>query len=220
MRIMIHACRERQWYVDEFLVPELRRQGLNPCVWLDIERVGNLAACMEAFAACEGDGGTWHLQDDVLPARDFGERVKAIGDGPKVVCGFVNELAGPNCNIRGEAYIPDMWYSFPCTYIPDALARECAEWYFSGAYKIEAMPEAITLADDKRGDDYFFREFMELHHGGEAVVNLTPCLVEHVDFLVGGSVVSPFRGFRARAVYWDDEALVDELKERIQARKR
>ena len=109
-------------------------------------------------------------------------------------------------------------HSFPCTYIPDALARECAEWYLSGAYKREAMAEAFALADDKRGDDYLFREFMELHHGGETVINLTPCLVEHVDFLLGGSVVTPFRGFQARAVYWDDEALVNDLEERIKAR--
>lgn len=218
MQLMIHACPERRWYVDEFLVPEMRRQGIEPEVWLDAKRKGNLSACMEAFAACDGDGGTWHLQDDVLPARDFAERVKDLADGDAVLCGFVNELGGPDCNLRGWVYMPDMWYSFPCTYIPNAIARECAEWWFSGAWRSEVQALAISAAEDGRGDDFLFREFMEIHHGGEMALNLTPCLVEHVDWLIGGSTVSPFRGYYARAVYWEDEELVKNLEQRIKAR--
>ena len=36
MQILIHACPARMWYVDGFLVPELRRQGAKHIeVWND-----------------------------------------------------------------------------------------------------------------------------------------------------------------------------------------
>lgn len=220
MRIMIHACPVRMWYVNGYIIPELKSQGADDItVWQDDAGRGNLTACMDAFKNCEGDGGTWHLQDDILLSRDFVERASQMC-GEKIVCGFVNEVAGPNCNIRGEAYMADMWYSFPCIYIPNQYARECAEWFFSGRWKADAQSIADTLYAGGSGDDFFFREFMETHHGGDTVLNLTPCLVDHVDWLVGGSTVNRYRGFLSRAVYWEDDSLLDELKKRIDALRR
>jgi len=283
MKVMIHACPDRLWYVEGFLLPELRRQGAEEIrVWYDGTGRGNLLSCMEAFAslgtgedasplrcsariatpACaegespgtgergrpgplvrdDGDGeadrcggtgdrdpssapsgrlppgegrrgeDTWHLQDDILLCRDFVRRAEELEAIPGILCGFVSELGGPDCNLRGRVYIPDMWYSFPCIRIPDALARGCAKWFLSGAWKQEADPAAFAMEAAGRGDDWFFREYMELRHGGETVLNLVPCLVEHVDWLLGGSVVSRWRGHPTRAVYWEDEERVEELK--------
>ena len=65
MKILIHAVPERMWYVEEFLIPALRAQGAEKIeIWNDTEHRGNLAACMDAFAAREGDGGTWHLHQE------------------------------------------------------------------------------------------------------------------------------------------------------------
>ncbi len=217
MQIMIHACPERLWYVNEFLVPSLLGQGIERErieICEDKTRRGNLAACMEIFRSCTGDGGAWHLQDDVLICRDFAARIRALPKD-KIICGFVSELGGPDCNLRGEVYAADMWYSFPCIFIPHELARECSEWFFSKAWQREADPAAGALAADNRGDDFFFREFMEINHGMETVINLRPCLVDHVDWILGGSVVNPFRGCQTRAVYWDDNALITELKNQI-----
>ena len=87
MRILIHAVPERMWYVNEFLVPSLEAQGAdNIEIWNDTEHQGNLAACMESFATRKGDGGTWHLQDDVLICRNFVERCRDLDDG--IVFGF------------------------------------------------------------------------------------------------------------------------------------
>ena len=113
-----------------------------------------------------------------------------------------------------------MWYSFPCIRIPDELAGGCAEWFFSGEWRSEAQPEGEILASDGRGDDWFFREYLELRHGGETVLNLAPCLVEHVDWLLGGSVVSRWRGHPTRAVYWKDEERVRALEEALRGRVR
>ena len=67
-------------------------------------------------------------------------------------------------------------------------------------------------------DDDVFRTFLLNEHGRETVLNLRPNLVEHVDWIIGGSILSPWRGFVARAHFWDDEALVDELKEAVRGR--
>ena len=50
------------------------------------------------------------------------------------------------------------------------------------------------------------------------VENVRPNLVEHVDWLIGGSYLQPWRGYLARAEYWDDEDLIDALHERLRAR--
>ena len=55
-------------------------------------------------------------------------------------------------------------------------------------------------------------------HERETVENLAPCLVEHVDWIVGGSVLHPWRGFLARAEYWEDEELVQELKKAVKGK--
>ena len=67
-------------------------------------------------------------------------------------------------------------------------------------------------------DDSVFRNFLIDRHGRETVENLRPCLVEHVDWIVGGSVLHPWRGHLARATFWDDEQLVRELKEAVRGK--
>ena len=49
MKILIHACPQRMWYVEEFLVPELRAQGAeNIEIWCD--SVKNYAQiCLQAL---------------------------------------------------------------------------------------------------------------------------------------------------------------------------
>ena len=74
-RYLIHACPRRMWYVEEYLIPSMLKQGIakgDIRVYNDKEGEGNLRACMKAFALCEGiPGGTWHLQDDVCICRNF-----------------------------------------------------------------------------------------------------------------------------------------------------
>lgn len=218
LTVMIHACPQRMWYVDGFLIPSLRAQGVeNIQIWNDSAKDGNLTACMRAFASCAGDGGTWHLQDDVLIARDFAKRARAHDRG--VVFGFCCQYFLDNPACTGQVYVPDAWHSFQCVRIPDAYARECAEWYFSGAWKdADESGELLVLQHANKGDDSFFRHFLLDRHGLESVENLKPNLVEHVDVLIGGSVLHPWRDYFARAHFWDDAELVEALRRRLQAR--
>lgn len=214
MKVMIHACPKRMWYVEGFLVPELERQGAEEIkIFNDTEGLGNLRACMKAFAGCEGEGGTWHIQDDVLLCRDFVKRCRAHDKG--VVYGFCNEQFTDDPLQTGTVNVEDAWHSFQCVRIPDAYARECAAW-LDGPGRTSGM-YSIWIQSGKMDDDVF-RTFLIDQHGRENVENLKPNLVEHVDWIVGGSVLHPWRGYLARAYFWEDEDLVRELKEAVKGK--
>lgn len=216
MRILIHACPRRLWYAEEFLAPELRRQGAETVdIWNDKDGAGNLISCMNSFATRSGDGGTWHLQDDVLPCRDFVERAREMDTG--VVYGFCCEAFTDDPFQSGRVSIEDAWHSFQCIRIPDEYARDCAAWLETDGRQHEHYPLWISSG---RMDDAVFRAYMLEEHPRDMVVNAKPCLVEHVDWIVGGSVLSPWRGYLARATWWTDEELVRELKETVKGHAR
>lgn len=213
MKYMIHACPQRMWYVNDYLLPSMRAQGIDEVeIWNDTEGKGNLLACMEAFRACgEREGGTWHLQDDVLISRDFAERTRAPVDG--VVCGFGCQNSGPSMQERGKVPMAFMWYSFPCIHIPNNLAGECAAWFFEDA--IQRTQYAAQVSDRKH-DDWFWMEFLLERHKGLWVTNLVPNLVEHVDYLIGGTMINQQRRIQInRSAYFEDLDLVEELKSKI-----
>lgn len=221
MQILIHACPPRMWYVNNWLVPNLLAQGAAPeeiRIWNDAEGKGNLKACMESFSAMEGDGGTWHIQDDVLPCRDFVQRIREHDEG--VVYGFCCRHFTDDPDQRGRVYVEDAWHSFQCVRIPDAWARGCAEWFFSGAWRDVATAEMEILYKQNSGDDTFFRNYLLDRHPYDMALNLAPNLVEHVDFLIGGSEVNKYRGFWARSDFWEDEELVDEFRAQMKARRK
>lgn len=215
MKILIHACPQRMWYVRDFLIPMLQEQGAeNIEVWNDIHGKGNLVACMESFAARIGDGGTWHIQDDVLPCRDFVKRCEEYDEG--LVYGFCCRNFNDRIDAYGEVYAPDAWHSFQCVRIPDEWARDCAEWVFSKAWREESpMPEVPILFGMGKGDDTFFHEYINCRHGYETALNLKPNLVEHVDWLIGGSSLQKWRDYIAKAEFFEDADLVNDLKQRI-----
>lgn len=214
MKVLIHACPKRMWYVEGFLLPELERQGADEVeVWNDVERKGNLKSCMASFASRTGDGGTWHIQDDVLLCRDFVERCRQNDEG--VVYGFCNVEFTDDPLQTGRVSVVDAWHSFQCLRIPDAYARECAAW-LDGPGRTSGL-YSIWIKSGKMDDDVF-RTFLVDQHGRETVVNLKPNLVDHVDWIIGGSILSPWRGHIARAYWWDDEDLVEELQEAVKGK--
>lgn len=195
MRIMIHACPKRMWYVEGYLVPKLVEQGIpkkSIVVWNDETGKGNLISCIEAFKWCGEHpvkDGTWHLQDDVVPAADFAKRAK--GHKESVVCGFSSVSAagrrrrGRSAQIGGIVKPDRMWWSFPCIRIEDALASDCAKWVDSEESD-EDYREKKAAGED---DDFFFRIFMLRYHPDMDVMNVSPNLVNHIAEMIGGSVL-------------------------------
>lgn len=204
MRVLIHAVPKRMWYVEKFLAPSLEAQGLEPVIWNDATGYGCLESCLRSFEAGLAD---WHIQDDVLICRDFSEKIKDL-DG--VVNGFCHTQFGDNPEAVGKIYPPDLWHGFPCVRIPIDMAKEFVEWV-KGTNHTDTG--AVWNIEHNKGDDYLFRLFFTTVHKYDMATNIP--LVEHVDLLIGGSVVSEWRSYWCRNTLWNDEALVDELREKL-----
>ena len=206
---IIHACPERMWYVNRFLVPSMRAQGIEPAIRCDTKHLGCLENCMRIFQDMHGDGGAWHLQDDVIICPDFSERTKQpLSD--EIVCGFVVD-SDKNLSKTGAVVPHDMWWSFPCIWIPNHLARECARWFYNAGSR--RYPDR---AASHKMDDWFFKKFMETYYPKYKVLNLKPNLVDHVDFLIGGTVINKERQKKStRAAWFDDQSLVEKLEREI-----
>lgn len=206
---LIHACPQRMWYVQDYLVPSLQAQGINPIVRCDTEGLGCLESCMQIFKDLNGDV-TWHLQDDVIICRDFAKRTQEL-------TGIVNGFCWTKAKTwdYGDVHQSKTWYSFPCIRIPDDLARECAEWYYAEGKKMHSQ-----LSRTGRFDDAFFYIFLNTKHRNIWVRNLKPNLVDHIDYLIGGTTVSTDRQeSHSRAAWFEDKDLVDELERRLKSDK-
>lgn len=208
MKVMIHAVPKRMWYVDKFLVPALIAQGISPVIYCDHVGRGNLGACLESFRTMRG-GGTWHIQDDVIISKRFAQLAEANDDG---VCnGFCHSMWDDDPNIYGKVYPPDLWHSFQCIRIPDDMARDFVKWVETA----EHSSWVDIQIKRNQGDDFIFREYFQTVHGRETARNIAPNMVDHVDWLIGGSIVNQWRGHPARAELWEDEDLVEQLKTQL-----
>lgn len=212
IKYVIHACPERMWYVNDYLVPSLQAQGIdNIVVECDDKRLGNLKHCMRIFSHITYPGGAWHLQDDVIICRDFKKRTEECND-LDVVCGFVIKQ-DKNVDKVGYVKPEDMWWSFPCIYIPNHLARECAYWVDNVA-KYKSIYSWMIRAN--RYDDSLFKEFLIDCYPNYQILNLTPNLVDHIDYLVGGTTINQGRTLKdIRSAFFEDTDLVDELEKKI-----
>jgi len=207
-KYLIHARPNRMWYVNEHLIPSMLAQGIlgqDIDVECDDNHIGNLESYMKSFQLMDSDGGTWHLTDDIIICRKFKEITELHDDG--IVCGF---SVYPTDKV-GLVNYSDMWWSFPCIRIPNSLANECGNWFYSYATKQYEYKKRIELRID---DDWFFKEFLRLNHPDINVLNLQPSIVDHVDYLIGGSLV---RGcvVQIRAKYFDDQDLVKALEKKL-----
>ena len=215
MHYMIHACPQRMWYVDGYLIPSMKAQGIPEeeiTVWNDTEGKGNLFSCMESFKTCSGqEGGTWHLQDDVIISRDFAARSREYDDG--IVCGFGCLNFGPSMQETGRKPSMFMWYSFQCIRIPNEIAREFTEWFYNDAINRTQYASQVV---DRKHDDWFFREFIKERKRDLWIQNLDPNLVDHIDYLIGGTLINQQRHLQInRSAFFPDQDLVEELKQRL-----
>lgn len=210
--IMIHAVPERLWYVHGYLIPSLEAKDYsNVTVWCDWEHKGNLEACLESFLSV-GDkhGGTWHLQDDVV----IGEH-SVFDEHYTVTCGFGSQYDIQKIDIVSTK---DMWLSFPCIWIPNDIAKLFVGWVKHLAIN---DPRYSMKIHENRYDDYLFKEYMKDIHKNTFVINMTPNLVDHVDWLIGGSVCNEKREDKIiRSMYWpEDDNSVEELAKKLEGKE-
>ena len=206
MNYLIHGCSKRKWYIDGYLIPSLREQGIEPCTYIDNGAEGNLFATMNSFHYC---GDAWHLQDDVVICKDFAKRAK---DAELITCGFCR-LDKSIPDTSGKQKANKMWFSFPCIYIPGKIAKECAEWFFREGIKTDDI-HLRRLIELKKGDDSFFKEFIDKYYSKTDVINLKPNLVDHIDYLIGGSIANNIghMDIGSMSAYFEDSTAKERLK--------
>lgn len=216
---MIHGCNARRWYINDYLVPQLIKQGLPHYIrWIDYQEEGNLRSFLNSVQFlidyCGDRQYVWHIQDDVCLASDFGQRVRELEynfDG--IVCGFCCEKWNLGyLNKVGVTKAKNEWYSFPCIRIPNRYWKEFLEWY----QKAKGKEKLRQLAKNGKGDDSFWVRFIQERHPDDECLNLVPSLVEHVDYLIGGSQVGKRQsGARRLAYYWEDEVALKVLENKL-----
>lgn len=222
MKIMIHSCNQRQWYVDKYLVPSLIKQGFTDddiYVYQDTECEGNLKSYIKsshlAYEMWGDNENVWHLQDDVIVCRDFKKRTEELEElDLRVICGFTTRYDdGREPGLKPSK--DHMWYSFPCIRISTDLSKEFANWCDTYLWRDSQFGFWTRY---KKGDDYIFRIFYESYYPNEAVLNLVPNLTDHIDYLLGGTTVNLNRqsqGVNVRSIYWNDNDLVNDLMEAL-----
>jgi hypothetical protein len=106
-----------------------------------------------------------------------------------------------------------MWYSFPCIRIPNEVSRGFINWYYSE----RTQREYFTTIWQNKGIDYLFRQYVLIYYT-DLILNLKPNIVNHIDHLVGGSLINADRiedSKQIMAVYWDEYKLLRELEEKL-----
>ena len=220
MVVMIHSCNKRLWYVRDFLIPDLSAQGAETILWNDDEGKGCLkswvSSCLWICEHFPNGGGIWHLQDDVLIVSDFMDRIKEMPQD--IVCnGFVysdpaNERLKTICNKTGIQKVNDYWFSFPCCYVPNKYIYGFVDWFYQDVLRAGKYANKVQAG---LYDDFFFWQYMKINHKNDYVLNVVPNLVQHVDYLLGGSVANEKKHMRKPACYWVEPEREKDLERRV-----
>ena len=218
-KYLIHSCPKRRWYVDDYLVPSMLDQGIQPediMIYDDKAKQGNLKAfldsCRKLLAIVGTEGGTWHLQDDVLICSDFKKRTEAL-DAQGVVCGFTSAYDNfyPK---QGLQPMENLWWTFPCVRIPNRDLQEFLDWVDVWVWR---DPQYEFCTRNNKGDDFIWKAWVTNYRAHEKMYGCVPTLVEHVDYLIGGSETNPQRKkeVNTRSKDWQEEHLVKALERRL-----
>ena len=199
MEIIIHGSMKRFKYVLEFLSPKI--PFALPI--FDDEGVGNIKAYMESFKWLLNDRfipgkNTWHLEDDVLPDRRITKWMEEMEGQEGIICGF------GTTEKFGKVEPEDMWYSFPCIRIPNDYLRDFVHWIETSGD--EDVARRIKIG---KGIDFLFRKFVI--QNPIPIYHQEPCMVEHIDDYIGGSLLN-IRKEPIRAIRFEDTERVEELK--------
>jgi hypothetical protein len=207
------------WYVKRHLLPSLVAQGIDPkhiLVYQDKNSIGNLRAWVDScnklveHANKLGAEGVWHLQDDVVICKDFKERTEKYDSG--IVCGFTCNYT-VNYPIGYHALLEEqMWFSFPCIRIPSDVLEHFVCWANVNLWQSKYFKPCIVR---NNADDMVFREWLYDNYPDVKHLNLAPNLVNHIDDLINGSVVNISRNMNTRALYWEDDEVIENLKKEL-----
>lgn len=218
-KYMIHTCKQRKWYVNKFLIPDMLKQGITKdqiIVMTDNDEIGILYATMQSFdwigRTQDWSNVIWHLQDDIIISDNFKRMTDNLyGD---IICGFCSKY--DESKKYGLVEKQEMWYSFPCIGIKNFFAKDCADWFFEKEMFAPENREKIRLG---KYADWFFRKYIMQYQKPIRIFNSNPNLVDHVDYLIGGSIVNVERDEKQiRSLYWKEQQKVNNLLEKLRVK--
>ena len=210
MEVLIHAAPERMHYVEGFLVPKLLRQGFDDVkVWEDKDHKGNLKAYLESYKQLPFDGDTWHLEDDVLPDSRFYVWAKGLKNYQGIINGYGTRGLFSERMFGEVRMLQHMFYSFPCIRIPNDLIHLFLEWF-----ETCNRNDVKRKVEQNRGIDFILRAYLE--ENPAPCLNHNPCMVEHIDDYLTGSLVS-IRAETPKAIRFEDTNSLEEMKRWLKA---
>lgn len=214
-KYLIHTCKDRYWYVRYYLVPSLKKQGITKdeiLVYNDKCGDGQLTSLIKSYDLI-GDEDAWHLQDDVIISKHFKEVADEHEKG--IVCGFCNSFSR---GYPGYANIYSMWYSMPCIRIPGAIFKEFIDWLKTA----ETQRRLKLYVDENKHDDVLLEIFLKENYPKLRVWNIAPNMVNHIDHLMGGSLINRGRSkepHEIMATYWDEPELLEDITRKLKERR-
>ena len=204
---MIHTCPQRLDYVQGILVPDMMAQGIKRdyiIVALDDKQEGNLKAFLSALEMLPKTGFAWHLQDDVVISSYFADQTEKEYK-TDVICGYCCQTDPWICGKVSPSYA---WFSFQCIGYSNEIAKEFLAWFEEKGK--EQHPDWVNY---NKFDDSFFHEFIK--EKNYRAYNMRPNIVEHIDYLLGGSIVNEERSWQSQAFYWVEPERVEDVKKRL-----
>lgn len=211
VRYLIHTCPKRIWYVREFLIPSMLEQGISDddiLVYNDEDRDGQLVSFLKSYELIKGTD-TWHLQDDIIISKNF--RKIAEERKEEIVCGFCNSYSKQQPG-RTNAY--NMWYSMPCIRISDRVFSGFYEWM----YRQEIRKKFRHYFMENKHDDVLLQAYVRENCPQMVVYNVAPNMVNHIDHLIGGSLINQTRDKSTQEImssYWDEPELLVDIERQL-----
>jgi hypothetical protein len=211
VNVMIHTCAKRVDYVNKFLVPELKRQGIeNIIVYNDENMEGNLKSFLKSLEAIPNDiKWTVHLQDDVWPGSNFKKLCEIkFKEHPEVevICMYCSQYDNKN-SIYLQSHRRS-WFSLPCIKIKNCLINDFIQW----ANLKDTRIRYKDIFDSGKNDDVLFKKY--LNETGKLVINYACSSVQNIDNLINGSTINN-RNFTIQNTYFNDDEAIKRLKNLI-----
>ena len=153
---MIHTYPKREWYVLNYLVPSMIKQGIQRediKIISDRDKIGNLKSWLKSLELVEDD--TWHLQDDIIISSEFKAKTEVLDYLKTIVCGFVHYDFNTGSTLCTGFTIPKfMFMSFPCIFIPKKYSDDFIKWF----YNPETHVKYKDLIESGKNDDMIFKK--------------------------------------------------------------
>lgn len=205
MKYLIHCYPPRMWYVNNFLVPALNKQGITDItIFEDKNYEGNLKSFINSLKYIRDNfnpnEGTWHLQDDILLSSSFGKISSNVNE-QTLTCGFASKAGDmKKVDCIGLQEMSKSWMSFPCIMIPNSYSIEFIEWF---EREVETKGLFNKRYLENKHDDFYFQWFCRHIKKNDKCLNLSPNIVDHIDYLINGSYCNKKRG-KCSAYWWNE----------------